>query len=553
MAYAARTVATESALDRGRASFARRAWGAAYAELTAADQDEPLAPEDLERLSMAASLIGKDDESDDIGTRAHHEHLRLGNPGQATRVAFWLGMSLFNRGEMARGGGWMARANRILEESGQERVEQGYLMVPVALMTMEQAGDAQGGFAIFEQIGKIAERFGDQELVTMSRMGRGQALVQMGRTAEGTALLDEVMVAVTTDALSPIFTGIAYCAVIDACLRMFDLRRAHEWTSALARWCSADPEMVPFRGQCLVHRAEILQLHGSWAEAVGEAQRACDLLSLPSGHLAAGSAFYQLAELHRLLGGFDRADDLYRQASQRGHLPQPGLALLRLAQGQTEPAAAAIRREVEEARDPMNRAALLPSAVEILLAADDLAGARARADELSRIAEELDVPYVRALSAHATGAVLLAGENAREALASLRSAFAWWRELEAPYQSARTKVLIGLACREVGDEGSARLELEGARQTFQELGARPDLERVERLLPSPAPSPASGLTAREIEVLRLVAAGKSNRAIASELVISEKTVARHVSNIFTKLGLSSRAAATAHAYQHGLV
>jgi tetratricopeptide (TPR) repeat protein len=421
----------DTALDRGRRSYARRAWGAAFAELTAADQDEPLGAEDLDRLGVAAAMIGKDDESDDIRTRAHHEFLRLGDPAGAARVGFWIGMSLFNRGELSRAAGWLARAKRILDESGQECAEQGYLMVPVALMTLDQ-GDARGGFAIFEEVGRIAERFGDAELLTMSRMGRGQALVQLGETTEGAAWLDEVMVAVTTDELSPIFTGIAYCAVIDACLRIFDLRRAQEWTAALTRWCSADPGMIPFRGQCLVHRSAIMQIHGSWPEAVGEARRACELLSLPSGNLAAGSGFYQLAELYRLLGEFAPAEEHYRRASQRGHSPQPGLALLRLAQGQTEVAASAIRRELEEATDPMPRAALLPAAVEILLAADDRAAARAAADELSGIADRVNAPYLRAVSAQATGSALLAEGDARAALASLRSASAGWRELDAP-------------------------------------------------------------------------------------------------------------------------
>jgi DNA-binding NarL/FixJ family response regulator len=546
-------MATDSALDRGRESFRRRAWGAAFAELTAADQDQPLGPRDLELLAMASALIGKDDESDDITIRAHHENLRLGDLPRAARAAFWLGMSLHNRGEMARSGGWMVRANRVLEEYGQECAEHGYLMVPVALMTMEQAGDAQGGFAMFEEIGKIAERFCDQELLAMSRMGGGQALIQMGQAAEGAAWLDEVMVAVTTDELTPIFTGIAYCAVIGSCLHIFDLRRAQEWTAELNRWSSSDPDIVMFRGECLVNRASIMQIHGSWPDAVAEALRACDLVARPSGHWARGSAFYRLAELHRLLGEFQQAEDGYRQASQRGESPQPGLALMRLAQGRTDDAAAAIRRELDEAKDLMSRAKLLPAFVEIMLAAGDGEAARSGSGELSRIAEDLGAPYLQALAQQALGAVLLAEGDARTALESLRAASAAWRELEAPYEAARTRVLVGLACRELGDEDSARLELEAARQSFQELGAKSDLPGVEDLLGPATATLPGGLTAREVEVLRLVAAGKTNRAIASELVLSEKTVARHVSNIFAKLDLSSRAAATAYAYEHGLV
>jgi DNA-binding CsgD family transcriptional regulator len=545
-------MSTDSALDRGRESFRRRAWGAAFAELSAADHDEPLGPEDLERLGRAAALIGKDDESDDIATRAHHEFLRLGDPARAARTAFWLGMSLLQRGEVARSGGWLARARRVLDEAQLDCVEQGYLLVPLALQTMAQ-GDAQGAFATFEQAGKIADRFGDPDLRTMSRAGGGRALVLLGETAEGAAWLDEVMVAVTTEDLSPMVTGIAYCAVIDVCLQTFDLRRAHEWTEALRRWSDAQPDLVPFRGECLVHRAELLQLHGSWPEAVGEAQRACDLLSLPSGNLAAGAAFYQLAELYRLLGEFARAEDAYRQASQRGRTPYPGMAQLRLAQGQTEASAGAIRREVDEAKHPLTRAGLLPAYVEIMLATGDVAAARAAAEELSRIADGLDAPYLRAVSAQATGAVVLAEGDPRAALESLRTAWTAWRDLEAPYEAARARVLIGIACRERQDEDSARLELEGAGRTFQDLGAKPDLERVDRLLPSAPPRHPGGLTTREVQVLSLVAAGKSNRAIAAELVISEKTVARHVSNIFTKLGLSSRAGATAYAYQHDML
>jgi DNA-binding NarL/FixJ family response regulator len=420
----------------------------------------------------------------------------------------------------------------------------------MALQTMDQ-GDARGAYALFEQAGKIAERFGDPDLLTLSRLGRGQALILLGETAEGAAWLDEVMVTITTEDLSPIVTGIAYCAVIDACLQIFDLRRAHEWTAALSRWSEGQLDMIPFRGQCLVHRAEILQLHGSWPEAVGEARRACDLLSLP-GHLAAGAAFYQLGELYRLLGEFAPAEETYRQASQRGQTTQPGLALLRLARGQTEAAAAAIRRELEEAKSPLTRARLLPAYVEIMSSVDDHAAARAGADELERIAADLPAPYLKAVAAQATGAVLLAEGDPKTALVSVRTASMAWRDLEAPYEAARARVLIGLACRELRDEDSARIELEGARQTFQDLRAKPDLARIERLLPTAPSSPAGGLTAREAQVLRLVAAGNSNRAIAKELVISEKTVARHVSNIFTKLGLSSRAAATAYAYQHGL-
>jgi DNA-binding NarL/FixJ family response regulator len=538
-------------LDRGRESYGRHAWADAHAALSAADEANPLEPGDVVRLATAAYLIGRDDESTDLLERAHHEYLGRGEVEPAVRCAFWLAFFLLGGGQVERGGGWVARGRRQLESDGRDCVEQGYVLFVAGMMSIF-GGELATAHATFCQADAIGDRFADVDLVTLARHGQGRALIRLGRGAEGKALLDEVMVAVTSGTVSPVVAGDVYCSVIQACEESFDLRRAQAWTAALSHWCAEQPDLVPYRGQCLLHRAEIMQLHGAWKDAIAEVERASERLAQRPGRSAAGAAHYRRGELHRLSGKFADAEECYRQASRCGREPQPGLALLRLAQGQIDAAQAAIRRVLDEAEGFVARSRLLPAHVEIMVAAGDVDAARAAADELSAIADDVDAPLLRARATHAQGALLVAHGEARAALAALRRAWSAWQELEAPHEAASTRALIALACRGLGDEDGAAMELDAARWAFQELGALPDVARMDALSGTAAKT-AGGLTARELEVLRLVASGKTNRTIASDLFLSEKTVARHVSNIFVKLGVSSRAAATAHAYQHDLV
>jgi DNA-binding CsgD family transcriptional regulator len=537
------------ALDRGRELFGRYAWGDAFAQLLAADRAGALGVEDLERLAVVAYLVGADVASDDAWLRAHHECLRLGDVVSAARCAGSLAQGLLLRGELARGGGWLARAERLLDEVKHHGVERGYLLLPVAIQSFHSQ-DPAAAHDTFERAAKIGVRFGDDDLTVYGRMGQGRALIRMGETAAGVALLDEVMVAVTAGEVSPVYAGLVYCAVIEACQEIFDVRRAGEWTSALSSWCESQPGLVAYRGECRVHRAEIMLLHGAWGEAANEVGQACERLA---GRPAVATASYYQAEVHRLRGEFAEAEEAYRQAGQWGREPQPGLAMLRLAQGQVDAAAVAIRRVTDEANDSVARSKLLGPFVEIMLAAEDPSAARVAADELAQIADDLRAPMLRAVSGQATGSVLLCEGDVHAALVVMRLALAVWRELDAPYEAARARVLIGLACRELGDRDAAGIELDAACSVFRQLGARPDLARVDALSPTVKSRTPMGLTGREVEVLALLATGKTNREIAAALVISEHTVARHVQHILAKLGVSSRTAASAFAFEHHLV
>ena len=461
------------ALELGREAFKSNSWQAAFEQLADADRRYPLEPEDLELLAECAYLVGQDSASVSAWTRAYRIFLERQEFVAAARSAFWLAWGLWYRGQYTQSGAWFGRAQRLVDDHHLQCAEQGLLGVAPAAEL--EATDPQASLETFIDLARIGEDFGDANLIAFGRLGQGESLIALGRIKEGVAFLDEVVVAAASGELSPMVTGTVFCAVLLQWQEVFDLRRAREWVAALNDWCESHPDLVPFRGQCLIHRSEVTLMTGAWSDALDQALHARDLLGRPPPQPQVALACYQQAELHRLRGEFDEAEGAYQEASRLGRDPQPGLAQRRLAQGQVEKAAAMVRRALDETQGSAARARLLPAFVEIMLASSELDTARAAAEEMSDIAATRDAPLLRAMAEASLGAVLLADDRPRDAVGPLRKAFAIWQDLSVPHEAARVRVLIGLTCRALGDEESAELELGAACRSFQQLGQGPIL------------------------------------------------------------------------------
>lgn len=507
-----------------------------------------LGADDLRALSSAAYLSGDRDAAVRHLQRAHSLSVVAGDRLGAARDAHWLAMILSSGGEPAVGAGWVARAERLLEDEPEDAVERGYLLIHSMFRSLG-VGDFEGMVACCERIAEIGRGAGNPELVTFSLASSGRALLYGGRVLEGLARLDEAMVGLTTGEVSPIMAGHIYCSMIEGCQEIADYERMTEWTQALTRWCDDQLGLVAFTGQCAVHRGQILRAQGSFREALDELALAAERYAANGMDPATGLAMYERGEVLRTLGDLDGAEAAYEEAASHGHEPQPGASLLHLARGRTGAAVASVRRLLEEAHDPVTRSRRLGPAVEVLCAAGALDEARTAADELVAIAQTFGCAAVTASGAYAVGLVTLAAGDASRSLAHFRRAWKSWIGVGARYDAARARVRIAMALRALGDTISATSELNVALRTFTELGAEPARREVERLLSTGLPD---GLTAREVEVLRLVATGRSNPQIAAGLFLSEKTVARHLSNIFTKTGVTSRTAAAAYAHEHDL-
>lgn len=546
------TVDPNRLVQKGRDEFERRSWRSAHDSLASARAATALQPADLWRLALASFLAGREDDFVQSLHELHSGYRKSGDARAAARSAIWLALHLEGSGSVAQATGWFARARRLLDREEEECAEHGYLLLPEARQLL-LGGNGEGAALVASEAVALGQRCDDAELLTLALHLEGCALLRCGRIEEGLARLDEAMVGVLADELSPQVSGLVYCSVIYACREVWALQRVREWTARLADWCDAQPDMVAYTGECRVYRAEALLQRGEWHDALAEARRALERFAAGSVPPATGLAHYLEGEAHRLRGEHVAAERAYRAAGTAGYMPHPGLALLRLSQGEGDAAAAAIERALGETSDRARRARLLSAGVEIALERDDIDGARRALDELAAIARSCGSSVMNALLAQARGTTELAAGNATDALVQLRTACDVWQAFDAPYDAGRTRELLGRACRALGDDDGAALELQAARAAYARLGASDDASRLDALMKEPGSRDTHGLTPREREVIALLATGRTNRAIALALRISEKTVARHVSNIFTKLGISSRAAATAYAYEHRML
>jgi ATP/maltotriose-dependent transcriptional regulator MalT len=535
-------------IDRARDALAREGWAEAYELLRSIDPAE-LAGRDLEGLAEAAWWRSEVDESIAARQRAYSAYVAESEEARAAYMAVRLSVEHFTRGEPSVGAGWLQRA-RSHAEGRPESAEHGYLAVVQGRVALEM-GDPQAAIEQARRGGEIGLRSGDADLRALATMTEGLCTIASGHVEDGLGLLDESMTAVLTGELSAYFTGVVYCTVIDACLDVSDVRRAGEWSEAAREWCRSIPPDSPYPGQCRVARAEVARLRGEWVEAEAEALRATEEMLRIDPRLA-GSAFAKVGEVRLRRGDLAGAEEAFTRTHELGSDPQPGLALLRLAQGKPDAARRALEAALADpSAGPTRRAALLVAAVEVALAAEDLDAARSSAEELAQVAESFETAALGATAATARGAVALAEGDVPEALGLLRRACVAWQELRLPFETARARARYGLALRQAGDEDDALLELRAALAGFERLGAASEAAALAEQLGEPSALPA-GLTSREAEVLRLVATGKTNRDIAIELVISEHTVARHLQNIYGKIQVTSRSAATAYAFEHGL-
>jgi ATP/maltotriose-dependent transcriptional regulator MalT len=544
------TGAASDRLDAGRAAIAAQSWQDA-ADLLEGELDDPAAEaERLELLAEALWWLGRMEDCIAAGERAFRLHEQRGDQRAAGMAAVWLYERHSMRCRPSIGTAWLQRARRALADD-ERCVEHGALILREAELA-HGAGRLDDAMAVAQRALALGRDLGSRDVEAEALQAMGRILIERGQVHEGLAHLDEAMLLAVEGRLGPYSTGKVYCSLIGACEDVGDLRRAAEWTEATTTWSARHPFAL-FPGVCRLHHAAVLDRRGAMAAAERELSRACE--ELLGSHLAnAVAAYREVGDIRRRLGDLDGAEAAFARAEELSGGACWGTALLRLAQGQVDQASTILSGCLEGQANPLSRARVLPAVVQVGIAAGDLDAARRAADELEATAAAFENPHLVAAAATARGRLRLAEQDGPGALASLRAALAAWTELEVPYEAATARTLLAQAQRESGDEAAARTSFEQARAEFDRLGAALEAGSAGGPGSSGRDGPsAAGLTGRELEVLALIAGGSSNKDIAAALGLSVKTVSRHVENIFTKAGVSSRAAATAFAFEHGLL
>lgn len=469
----------DQALEAGREAARRHAWREAYERLQTADQAGRLEADDLESLAEAAWWNGRSDECIGARERAYTLHLEAGRPRRAALLATSLAKEQIGRGAAAIGQAWLNRAQRLLQDEP-PGVEHGYLIRLRAMLAVEGEGGLDRSLELARETLEIGTRFGNRDLMALGLQDQGRALIAKGQLAEGMALLDEAAVAALSGELQPYTTGVIYCNLIDQCQALADYGRSREWTEAASRWCDR-MAIAGFPGMCRVHRAEVIGLRGAWREAELEAKNAFD--ELRNFNLAyAAEAQYVIGETRLWRGDLAEAKDAFRQAHELGRDPNPGLALLHLAEGRVEAAATAIRRSLANRRQPLGRARMLPAQLAIAVAADDRATAEAIARELNETAKTYPTSALKAQALTADAVVSTMAGDTEAAVRHLCEVLTLWRQVEAPYEEAKARVALASAYRAGGDADGAVLELQAARAAFNRLGATIDERQAAALL-----------------------------------------------------------------------
>lgn len=525
-------------------------WADATALFLRADAEAALGIEDLESLVWAAAVSAHDKEMLATLERVYAHHVENQDHARSAQAAFWSGIRNMMIGDVSIGAGWLQRAAKHAAQTEPDCVQRGYLLLPRVFMNRAK-GDYETAVEIADEAMKFGEKCDEPDLVALAGSLKGSILFLLGRIDDGYDPIDEVMLLATGAKLSPLVTAIVYCEIVTSCCRVQEMVRAREWTAILTAWCQRNPQARAFGGVCKVHRAEILQLEGNWNDAYSEAEQAGKSLAGTTEQTAMALAAYWQGEILRLRGNNRESEREYRRASEIGIDPQPGFSLLRLSQNRLDDAVSMISRSLKTAADMPEKAALLPAAIEILIAKEDLDAAQVLCAEMASIADSYATEVLLRVADQCHGALAMAQEDYSVAVSALKRARDYWTEFGAPYLVGRLRVDIARGMMAMGDDVSANMELDAAEKLFSELGAAPDLAHIGSMRAASRPSPTGGLTLREKDVLRRMADGETNREIAEALGLSPKTVNRHVENIFDKLEVSSRAAAVAVSLKAG--